>query len=76
MSLQELQFLEKYLANNSALSEAEDNTSRLLNRGGISDLLLLGILLAICQKFWESSFWEVIDSCFISIWKFGSFKNL
>ena len=31
--------------------------------------------LAICQKSWKPSFWEVIDSCFISICQFGSFKN-
>ena len=36
-----LEFLEKILANNFALSEAEGNTSRLLNRGGIADLSLL-----------------------------------
>ena len=38
-----LEFLEKFLANNFA----EDNTSRLLNRGGIADLPLLRTLLAI-----------------------------
>ena len=53
-----LEFLEKFLANNFALSEAEDNTSRLLNRGGIADLPLLRTLLAICQKSRE----EVMDS--------------
>ena len=36
---------------------------------------MLRTLLAICQKSKEPSFWEVIDSCFISICKFGSFKN-
>ena len=41
-----LEFLEKVLANNFALSDAEDNTSSLLNRGGIVDLPLLRILLA------------------------------
>ena len=45
-----LELLEKILANNFALSDAEDNTSRLLNRGGIADLPLLRTLLAICQK--------------------------
>ena len=45
-----LEFLEKFLANNFALSEAEDNTSGPLNRGGIADLPLLRTLLAICQK--------------------------
>ena len=45
-----LGFLEKFLANNFALSDAEDNTSGTLNRGGIADLPLLRTLLAICQK--------------------------
>ena len=38
-------FLEKFLANNFVLSDAEDNTSGPLNRGGIADLLLLRTLL-------------------------------
>ena len=42
-----LEFLEKFSANNFALSDAEDNTSWPLNRGGIADLPLLRILLAI-----------------------------
>ena len=57
-----LEFLEKFLANNFALSHAEDNTSGPLNRGGTADLPLLRILLAIHQKSQESSFWEVTDS--------------
>ena len=56
------EFLEKFLANNFALSDAEDNTSGPLNRGGIANLLLLRTLLAICQKSQEPSFWEVMDS--------------
>ena len=56
-----LEFLEKFLENNFALSEAEDNTSGLLNRGGIADLPLLRTLLAIRQKSREPSFWEVMD---------------
>ena len=68
------EFLEKFLANNFALSYAEDNTSSPLNRGGIADLPLLRTLLAIKvprAKFLES------DGlfCFSSICKFGSFKN-
>ena len=51
-----LEFLEKFLANNFALSEAEDNTSGPLNRGGITDITLLRTLLAICQKSQEPSF--------------------
>ena len=57
-----LEFLEKFLANNSALSDAAHNISGLLNRGGIADLLLLKALLAISQKPWEQSYWEVMDS--------------
>ena len=70
-----LEFKEKFSGNNFALSDAEDNTSGLLNRGGIADLPLLRTLLAILQKSREPSFWEVMDSCFISICKFSSFKN-
>ena len=54
--------LEKFSASNFALSDAGDNTSGLLNRGGIADLPLLRTLLAICQKPREPSFWEVMDS--------------
>ena len=56
------EFLEKFLANNFVLSDAEDNTSGPLNRGGIADLPLLRTLLAIHQKSREPSFWEVMDS--------------
>ena len=56
------EFLEKFSANYFALSDAEDNTSRLLNRGAIADLPLLRTLLAICQKSWKPSFWKVMDS--------------
>ena len=57
-----LELLEKFLGNNFALSDAEDNTSVPLNRGGIAGLPLLRTLLAICQKSREPSFWEVMDS--------------
>ena len=57
-----LEFLEKFLANNFALSDAEHNTSGPLHRGGIADLPLLRTLLAICQKSREPSFWEVMGS--------------
>ena len=39
-----LEFIEKFSANNFALSDAEDNTSDPLNRGGIADLPLLRAL--------------------------------
>ena len=57
-----LEFLEKFLANNFTLLDAEDNTSSPLNRGGIADLPLLRTLLAICQMSRKPSFWEVMDS--------------
>ena len=60
-----LEFLEKILANNFALSDAEDNTSRQLSRGGIADLPLFRTLLAIHQKSQEPSCWKVIDSFLI-----------
>ena len=69
------EFLEKFSGNNFALSDAEDNISGPLNSGGIADLLLFRTLLTIRQKSREPSFWEVILFCFISICKFGSFKN-
>ena len=42
-----LEFLEKCSGKNFALSDAEDNTSGLLTRGGIADLPLLRTILAI-----------------------------
>ena len=57
-----LQFIQKCSANNFSLSDAEDNTSRPLNRGGKADLPLLRTLLAIRQKSREPSLWEGMDS--------------
>ena len=57
-----IRVLEKFLANNFVLSDAEDNTSGPLNRGGTTDLPLLRTLLAIYQKSREPNFWEVMDS--------------
>ena len=70
-----LEFLQKFSANNFALSDAEGNNSELLNRGGVADLTLLRTLLAIHQKSWEPSLGSNGLFCFISICKFGSFKN-
>ena len=71
-----LEFIEKFLANNFALSEAEDNTSEPLNRGGVADLPLLRTLLAILPKVPRTKFLENDRLfCFSSICKFGSFKN-
>ena len=61
-----LEFLEKFSANNFALSDTEDNTSGPLNRDSIADLSLLRTVLAIRQKFREPSFWQVMDS-FVSL---------
>ena len=51
-----------FLANNFALSDAEDNTFGPLNKRGIADEPLLRTLLAICEKSRKPSFWEVISS--------------
>ena len=57
-----LEILEKFSANNFALSDGEPNTSEPLNRRGIADLPSLRTLLAIHQKSRESSFWGVMNS--------------
>ena len=57
-----LEFWEKFSANNFTFSDAENNTSGLLNRGGIADLPSFRTLLAIRQKSREPIFWEVLDS--------------
>ena len=68
-----LEFLEKFLADNFVLSDAKDNTSGPLNRGGIADLTFLRTQLAKVRraKFLGS------DGlfCVITVCKFGSFKN-
>ena len=51
-----LEFLEKFSANNFALSDGP------FNRGGIADLPLLRTLLSIRQKSREPSFLEVMNS--------------
>ena len=57
-----LESLEKFLANNFALPDAENNTYGPLNRGSIADLPFLRTLLAIRQKSRDPNFWEVMDS--------------
>ena len=57
-----LESLEKFLGNNFALSDAEDNTSGPLNRGSIADLPLMRTLFALRQKTQEPNSWEKIDS--------------
>ena len=57
-----LEFLEKFSANDFALSDAEDNTLSPLNRGDKANLPSSRTLLAIHQNSREPSFWEVMDS--------------
>ena len=45
-----LELLEKFLANNFALSDAEDSTSKPMNRQGVADLPFLRRLLAMEGK--------------------------
>ena len=54
-----LEFLEKFLANNFALSDTEDLFRQQM---ATPDLPLLRTLLAICQKSREPSLGEVMDS--------------
>ena len=49
--------LEKFLANNFALSGAKDNTCRLLNRGGFVENTISNL-----PKSQEPNFWEEVDS--------------
>ena len=50
-----LEFLEKFLANNLALTDVEDNTSGWLNRGGIADLPLRFFLGC-----WTTNVWKYV----------------
>ena len=56
------EFLEKLLGNDCVLLNADENTSGLLNRGCISELILLRTILSLCCKLQEPSFLEVIKS--------------
>ena len=51
-----LKFLEKFSANNFALSDAEHNSSGPLSRGGMADLPFMRTPLTIPQKSWEPGF--------------------
>ena len=71
-----LEFVEKFLANNFALSSAEGSTSGSLNRRALVELPLLRTLLAIRQKSREPSFWEVMDSfVLVAYANLENFKN-
>ena len=47
-----------------------------LNRRDIADLPLFRTLLAICQKFWEPSFWEAMKFLFCNHWTFAMITSL
>ena len=66
----------KVICQQSLIKCRRQHLTGLLNRGGMADLPFFRTLLAIHQKSQEPGFWEVMDSCFISICKFDSFKNL
>ena len=67
------EFLEKFLANNFALSDAEDNTSGPLYRGGIADV---ENTISNSPKILRAKFLGSDGLfCFSGICKFGSFKN-
>ena len=57
-----LEFFEKFLGNNFALSDTEDNRSWSLNKESPADLQMLRTLLAIRQIPRTPSFWKVMDS--------------
>ena len=72
-----LEFLEKFLKNNFALSDAEDTTSWSLNKGSTTDLpLLRTLLLAIRQKSRGPSFWEVMDSVLLAYANLAASRTL
>ena len=71
------EFSVKFLANNFVLSDAEDNTSGPLNRGGLTDLPFLKTLLEIWQKSKDPSFWEVMNSSVLLAYtSFAASRNL
>ena len=69
-----LKFSEKFLANNFALTELEDNNSCPLNRGGIEDLPVENTTSNL-PKVVRTKFLESDNLLFFSISRFGSFKN-
>ena len=73
-----LEFLEKFLANNFALSDAEDSTSDPLNRGGTADLFsFVENTISNSPKVPRAKFLGSDGLfCFRSIRKFGSFNRV
>ena len=69
-----LEFLENISANNFALSDAEDNTSDPLNRG-VQQIYLENTISNSPKVPWVKFLRSNGLFCFISMCKFGSFKN-
>ena len=63
------EFLEKFLANNFTLSDAEDNIYEPLNRGDITDFPLLRTILTTLQKPQEhiQQVWHIKKTPFATI---------
>ena len=57
-----LEFLEKILGNNFALSDTEVTPPFCWIEGVYQIYLCWEHYLALCQKYWEPSFWEVMDT--------------
>ena len=71
-----IKFKEKFSANNFALSDAEDNTSGPLNRGGIADITFVENTISNSSEVMRAKFLGSNGLfCFNSTCKLGSFKN-
>ena len=71
-----LEFLEKFSANNFALSDVEENASRPLNRGDKNRFTFVENTIGNSPKVTRATFLRSNELfCFISICKFGSFKD-
>ena len=71
-----LKSLEKFLVNKFVLADEEDNSSGLLDRGGVSRFAFLENTISNLLKVPRAKFLGSYGLvCFIGISKFGSFKN-
>ena len=72
-----LEFLEKFSADTFALSDAEDNTSNLLNRGTSYTRFFVENTIRNSPKVPRAKFLEVMGSFVLVayVWQFCSFKN-
>ena len=72
--LSRVEFLEKFLTNHFPLSDAEDNTFGLLNRGGIVDLPFDNTNSNSPKVLKAKYLGSDVLFCFISICNFGNFN--